>query len=129
MNESEGRLPLKTKIGFALGDVYGGGSGVVIGMFYLYFLTDIVRLPASSAGALLLISKIWDAVIDPAPGLPHRPHDDAMGAEAPPTSSSGCPSSSYPSPSFGCRRASNPRRPNSPSPSAATSWRRRSPRP
>lgn len=69
MNESEGRLPLKTKIGFALGDVYGGGSGVVIGMFYLYFLTDIVRLPASSAGALLLISKIWDAVIDPPLGF------------------------------------------------------------
>ncbi|HOX31333.1 MAG TPA: MFS transporter [Spirochaetales bacterium] len=62
-------LGLKAKIGFALGDVYGGGSGVVISMFYLYFLTDVVRLPAGLAGTLLLVSKVWDAAIDPALGL------------------------------------------------------------
>jgi len=62
-------LGMRTKIGFALGDVYGGGSGVVIGMFYLYFLTDVVRLPAGLAGTLLLVSKIWDAVIDPPLGF------------------------------------------------------------
>lgn len=63
------RLSPKTKIGFALGDVFGGGSGVVIGMLYLYFLTDIVRVPAALAGVVVLVSKIWDAVIDPALGF------------------------------------------------------------
>jgi oligogalacturonide transporter len=62
------RLSWGTKIGFGLGDLYGGGSMMIIGFFYLYFLTDVVRISPSLAGTVFLVSKIWDAVSDPLMG-------------------------------------------------------------
>lgn len=57
------------KIGYGLGDIYGGGSGVVISFYYLIFLTDVVRLSPALAGTVILISKIYDALTDPFEGL------------------------------------------------------------
>jgi oligogalacturonide transporter len=71
MNEQAGsteQLATRTKIGFGLGDLYGGGSMMIIGFFYLYFLTDVVRISPSLAGTVFLVSKIWDAVSDPLMG-------------------------------------------------------------
>lgn len=62
-------LSLKVKIGYGMGDTFGGGALIVIGMFYLYFLTDIVRIEPFKAGLIILVSKIWDAVSDPLMGL------------------------------------------------------------
>ena len=36
--------------------------------FLLIFLTDVLNVPPALAGTLLLISKIWDAIIDPVIG-------------------------------------------------------------
>lgn len=66
---TKGGLSLRSKLGYAMGDIYGGGSGTVIGILYLIFLTDVVRMPAAAAGVVLLVSKIWDAAIDPALGF------------------------------------------------------------
>lgn len=63
------KLSLWTKIGFGLGDIYGGGSGIVISFYYLYFLTDIVRINPALAGTAFLISKIYDAITDPFEGV------------------------------------------------------------
>jgi oligogalacturonide transporter len=63
------RLTLWQKIGYGLGDVYGGGSGTLIGFFYLYFLTDIVRLNPGLAGVVILISKVYDSITDPFEGI------------------------------------------------------------
>lgn len=63
------KLSLPTKIAFGMGDIYGGGSMIIVGIYYLYFLTDIVGLSPALAGTVLLISKIWDAVNDPLMGL------------------------------------------------------------
>lgn len=63
------RLPLRTKIGFGVGDFYGGGAIVIIGFYYLYFLTDVVRINAALAGTIFLVSKAWDAVSDPLMGM------------------------------------------------------------
>jgi oligogalacturonide transporter len=57
------------RIGYGLGDVYGGGSGVVISFYYLIFLTDVVRISPGLAGTVILISKLYDAVTDPFEGL------------------------------------------------------------
>jgi len=62
------KLSLSTKIGFGLGDIYGGGSLMIIGFYYLYFLTDILLIDAKYAGIVFLISKAWDAVSDPIMG-------------------------------------------------------------
>jgi oligogalacturonide transporter len=67
--QSEEKLSLWRKIGFGLGDIFGGGSGVVISFYYLYFLTDVVRINPALAGTAFLISKIYDAITDPFEGL------------------------------------------------------------
>ena len=63
------RLKLSTKIGYGAGDIFGGGAFTIIGLFYLYFLTDVVRIRPSLAGIVFLVSKIWDAVSDPLMGI------------------------------------------------------------
>ena len=63
------KLPLWRKIGYGLGDFYGGGSGVVISFYYLIFLTDVVRISPALAGTVILISKIYDSITDPFEGV------------------------------------------------------------
>jgi oligogalacturonide transporter len=63
------RLSLWQKIGYGLGDFFGGGSGTLIGFFYLYFLTDVVRLDPRLAGVVILISKVYDSITDPFEGI------------------------------------------------------------
>lgn len=67
--ETEEKLTRLQKIGFGLGDIFGGGSGVIISFYYLYFLTDIVRINPALAGTTFLISKIYDAITDPFEGV------------------------------------------------------------
>ena len=70
MNEvTREKLSLKTKIGFGVGDIFGGGSMMIIGFYYLYFLTDVMLLSPSLAGTAFLVSKVWDAVTDPVMGI------------------------------------------------------------
>ena len=63
------KLKLSTKLGFGAGDIFGGGSLMIIGFFYLFFLTDVVRISPALAGTVFLISKAWDAVSDPLMGI------------------------------------------------------------
>ena len=53
---------------FALADFYGGGGQALIGVLYLVFLTDFVKLNPFLAGIVVLISEIWDAISDPLMG-------------------------------------------------------------
>ncbi len=57
------------KLGFGVGDIYGGGSFIVIGIYYLNFLTDVVRINPALAGTVFLISKVYDAITDPFEGI------------------------------------------------------------
>ncbi len=63
------KLSWWAKIGYGLGDIFGGGSGVVISFYYLIFLTDVVQISPSLAGTVILISKIYDSITDPFEGL------------------------------------------------------------
>jgi len=64
------RLSFWTKVGFAIGDFGPStGPGTIIPFFFLFFLTDVVRLNPSLAGLTLLVAKIWDAVNDPIFGV------------------------------------------------------------
>lgn len=63
------KLTLWQKIGYGLGDIYGGGSGVVISFYYLVFLTDVIRIRPALAGTVILISKIYDSITDPLEGV------------------------------------------------------------
>lgn len=67
--EPQEKLSLWQKIGYGLGDIYGGGSGTLISFYYLIFLTDVVRISPSLAGTVILISKIYDSITDPFEGI------------------------------------------------------------
>ncbi len=69
MTTGDERLTWWQKIGYGLGDIYGGGSGTLIGFYYLYFLTDVIRLSPGLAGTVILISKVYDSITDPFEGV------------------------------------------------------------
>src|SRR5512138_3825482 len=63
------KLTFWQKLGYGMGDFYGGGAGTLISFFYLVFLTDVVRISPGLAGTVILISKIYDSITDPFEGV------------------------------------------------------------
>ena len=57
---SNGRL-----LAFSLGDFFGGGSFNIINFLFPGFLALAIGLPPALAGLVILIARIFDAVIDP----------------------------------------------------------------
>ena len=63
------KLTFWQKLGYGVGDIYGGGSGTLISFFYLVFLVDVVRISPGLAGTVILISKVYDSITDPFEGV------------------------------------------------------------
>jgi oligogalacturonide transporter len=63
------KLSFWRKLGYGVGDIFGGGSGTLISFYYLVFLTDVVQIRPGLAGVVILISKFYDAVTDPFEGV------------------------------------------------------------
>lgn len=63
------KLPLWRKIGYGVGDIYGGGANTLVSFYYLFFLTDVVLLNPAYATIVLVISKVYDAITDPLEGV------------------------------------------------------------
>ena len=59
------RLTLKTRIGYGIGDIaiclYWSG----VGLYLLYFYTDVVGISGSLAGLIYFLGMAWDAATDP----------------------------------------------------------------
>lgn len=55
----------KKKLAFAAADIFGGGSFNIVNFLYPGFLALTVGLSAYWVGIIMLVSRIWDAVIDP----------------------------------------------------------------
>jgi len=62
------KLNFGTKLSYGLGDFYGGASASIIGLFFLYFMTNIVGISPLVAGAVVLFGRAVDAVTDPLMG-------------------------------------------------------------
>ncbi len=69
MEKDSEKLTFWQKLGYGLGDFYGGGAGTLISFFYIVFLTDVVRISPGLAGIVILVSKIYDAITDPFEGV------------------------------------------------------------
>ncbi|NSW52043.1 MAG: MFS transporter [Anaerolineae bacterium] len=69
MQERSEKMTFWQKLGYGVGDFYGGGAGTLISFFYLVFLTDVVRISPGLAGVVLLVSKIYDSITDPFEGV------------------------------------------------------------
>lgn len=78
------------KLFFALADFYGGGGQALIGVLYFVFLTNIVGLQPAFAGAVTLISEIWDAISDPLMGVIGDNTKSKMGRRRPYILVGGC---------------------------------------
>jgi len=63
------KLPLKEKVGYALGDTAANFIFQTMVMFQLAFYTDTFGITAAAAGTLLVVVRVWDAVFDPVMGV------------------------------------------------------------
>ncbi len=63
------KLSLKEKLGFGVCDLGGNALFTIMAFWLMNYLTDQVGLNPSSAGAALMIGRVWDAVADPVMGF------------------------------------------------------------
>ncbi|MCM1289551.1 MAG: MFS transporter [Corallococcus sp.] len=61
----KGKVRLGNKLAFACGDIFGGGSFNIINFLFTPFLTLVVGIPMVHLTWMLLLTKIWDGIIDP----------------------------------------------------------------
>ena len=59
------RKELLSRIAYACGDIYGGGSFIIVGLLLLVYLTNVEGFSGTSAGIIVFIGKAWDAITDP----------------------------------------------------------------
>lgn len=63
--QSPAKVKLGNKIAFACADIFGGGSFNIINFLFTPFLTLVVGIPMIYLTPILLLTKIWDGLIDP----------------------------------------------------------------
>ena len=61
-------LSVVEKVGYGLGDTASNLYWKVFEFFLMYFYTDVFGISARSAGTMLLVTRIWDAINDPLVG-------------------------------------------------------------
>ena len=71
MNKNVETAPLSfgEKVGYGLGDMASNFYLGFFGLFLLYYYTDVYGIAPAAVGTMLLVTKIVDAVSDPAMGL------------------------------------------------------------
>ena len=62
-------ITFKNKLGYFLGDFANTITFAMSSSFLLAFYTDVVGISAAAAGVLFLVSRLWDAFIDPLMGV------------------------------------------------------------
>ncbi|GAA2586669.1 MULTISPECIES: MFS transporter [Streptomyces] len=58
-------LPGAVRVGYGLGSLATGAFGTVPGLILLYYLTDVLAVPAVVAGAAVFLPKAWDVLVNP----------------------------------------------------------------
>jgi GPH family glycoside/pentoside/hexuronide:cation symporter len=65
---SNKKLSFFEKVGYGVGDLAHGHLFTLMSLYLLYFYTDVLGITAVSAGAIFLVTRIWDAANDPLMG-------------------------------------------------------------
>ncbi|WP_114422388.1 MFS transporter [Nocardioides houyundeii] len=76
-------LPGSVRFGYGSGSVATGAFGTVPGLMLLPFLTDSLGIAALWAGAIVLLPKLWDVVLNPVAGRISDRTVDARGPRRP----------------------------------------------
>lgn len=69
MQTNSGKLSIREKVGYSLGDTASNLFFQTFILFLLYFYTDVFGLPAAAVGTMFLVTRIWDAFFDPIVGM------------------------------------------------------------
>lgn len=71
MNNNSDTAPLsfREKVGYGIGDMASNFYMGFFGLFLLYYYTDVFGISPAGAATMLLLTKVVDAVSDPAMGL------------------------------------------------------------
>ena len=71
MNNKSDTAPLsfREKVGYGLGDMASNFYMGFFGLFLLYYYTDVYGISPAAAATMLLVTKVVDAISDPAMGL------------------------------------------------------------
>lgn len=56
-------------INYSYANMFLGGAGYIISMYFTIFLTDVVNISLNQAGIVVMIATVWDAVTDPVMGI------------------------------------------------------------
>lgn len=56
-------------INYSYTNMFLGGAGYIISMYFTIFLTDVVNLDLKQAGMIVMLATLWDAVTDPVMGI------------------------------------------------------------
>lgn len=56
-------------IGYNSANIFFGGGGHIISLYFMSFLTEVEGLTTKQAGLVILFGLVWDAVTDPLMGL------------------------------------------------------------
>ncbi len=59
---------LKKKLGYACGDIYGGGAFLIFSMLFMNFLVIVEGMSVVLATTIIFVGKLWDAITDPIVG-------------------------------------------------------------
>ena len=62
------RLPLAKLVTYAAPGLGFGFMTLMVSTYFMKFATDVLAIPAATIGAILLVSRAWDAVADPVAG-------------------------------------------------------------
>ncbi len=76
-------LSFREKVGYGLGDMASNFYMGFFGLFLLYYYTDVFGISPAAAATMLLVTKIVDAVSDPAMGLISDRTDSRWGKYRP----------------------------------------------
>lgn len=67
--EGDFKTAILPMINYSYANIFMGGAGYIITMYFSVFLTDVVNLSLTQAGLIAMIATLWDAVTDPAMGI------------------------------------------------------------
>ncbi|MGH3391917.1 MAG: MFS transporter [Actinomadura sp.] len=65
MRMTSAQLPRSVRVGYGLGSFCSGTFSTVPGLLLLYYLTNVLAVPAAVAGIVIFLPKAWDLVINP----------------------------------------------------------------
>ena len=67
--EGDFKSSILPMINYSYTNMFIGGAGYIISMYFTIFLTDVVNISLRQASTVVMIATIWDAVTDPVMGM------------------------------------------------------------